>query len=230
MLYPLHHCNHHTHFSISFQQQALVFRSESHSLSSSSAQHIAMSPNLMTVAIAIAILFTGASAWGKHTTSTCPASCVQTVTETVVSTALCSAVPSDTTTLVSSIFETSTRGGPYTSANASSTIPYSSVGTISSYIVESTHSSQAPHENSTVAESSTSSTSSRKSHHHHSHTQSGNVISTKASSTSSPTPLDCQPNNCYRQFLRHPQVTGFCATYTTTVNTATTGLPDYVSK
>lgn len=41
---------------------------------------------------------------------------------------------------------------------------------------------------------------------------------------------NCHHNNCLRQFLRHPQDTGFCATYTTTINTATTDLADYVSQ
>ncbi|KUJ12644.1 uncharacterized protein LY89DRAFT_211628 [Mollisia scopiformis] len=40
----------------------------------------------------------------------------------------------------------------------------------------------------------------------------------------------CSHNNCLRQFIRHPQVTAFCATYTTAINTATTDLPDFVSQ
>jgi len=43
-------------------------------------------------------------------------------------------------------------------------------------------------------------------------------------------PQNCHHNNCLRQFLRHPQVTAFCATYTTTINTVTTDLPTYVSQ
>jgi len=43
-------------------------------------------------------------------------------------------------------------------------------------------------------------------------------------------PMDCQPDNCLRHFIRHPEVSGFCATYTTELNTATTGLPDLVSQ
>lgn len=43
-------------------------------------------------------------------------------------------------------------------------------------------------------------------------------------------PQNCHHNNCLRQFLRHPQVTAFCAIYTTSLNTATTNLPDYVSQ
>lgn len=40
----------------------------------------------------------------------------------------------------------------------------------------------------------------------------------------------CHHDNCLRQFIRHTQVTDFCATYTTAMNTATTDLPDYVSQ
>lgn len=43
-------------------------------------------------------------------------------------------------------------------------------------------------------------------------------------------PNNCNHNNCLRQFLRHPQVSAFCATYTTTINTETTSLPTYVSQ
>lgn len=41
---------------------------------------------------------------------------------------------------------------------------------------------------------------------------------------------NCHHNNCLPQFIRHPQVSAFCATYTTTINTATANLPDYVSQ
>lgn len=41
--------------------------------------------------------------------------------------------------------------------------------------------------------------------------------------------LDCQRNNCLRQFQASPSVTVFCASYTTTMNTATTGLPRFVA-
>ncbi|KAH7346179.1 hypothetical protein BKA65DRAFT_536912 [Rhexocercosporidium sp. MPI-PUGE-AT-0058] len=43
-------------------------------------------------------------------------------------------------------------------------------------------------------------------------------------------PNGCHHNNCLRQFIRHTQLTDFCATYTTTINAATTNLPDYVSQ
>ncbi|KAF8850719.1 hypothetical protein BDZ45DRAFT_679615 [Acephala macrosclerotiorum] len=43
-------------------------------------------------------------------------------------------------------------------------------------------------------------------------------------------PQNCHHNNCLRQFLRHSQVTAFCATYTTTINLVTTNIPDYVSQ
>ncbi|KAE8445060.1 hypothetical protein EG329_013774 [Mollisiaceae sp. DMI_Dod_QoI] len=58
-------------------------------------------------------------------------------------------------------------------------------------------------------------------------TISGPVQSSVATGT---TPQKCSHNNCLRQFLRHPQVTAFCATYTTTINTATTNLPSYVTQ
>lgn len=48
-----------------------------------------------------------------------------------------------------------------------------------------------------------------------------------------PTPstsLDCQPDNCLRQLMQSTAVTAFCATYTQSVNTATTNLPPYVSQ
>ncbi|CZR59961.1 uncharacterized protein PAC_09856 [Phialocephala subalpina] len=55
-----------------------------------------------------------------------------------------------------------------------------------------------------------------------------NPAQTSASAVAPPN--NCHHNNCLRQFLRHPQVSAFCATYTTTINTATTNLPDYASQ
>ncbi|KAG4433092.1 hypothetical protein IFR05_011432 [Cadophora sp. M221] len=43
-------------------------------------------------------------------------------------------------------------------------------------------------------------------------------------------PNGCHHDNCLRQFIRHTQVTEICATYTTTMNTATTELPNYISQ
>jgi hypothetical protein len=39
----------------------------------------------------------------------------------------------------------------------------------------------------------------------------------------------CSHDNCLRAFIRQPAITTFCATYTTTTNTATTSLPWYVA-
>jgi hypothetical protein len=55
-------------------------------------------------------------------------------------------------------------------------------------------------------------------------------ISSSAPTSTSPGALDCQPDNCLRQFSQSPSVTAFCATYTTAVQTGTTGLPTYVSQ
>lgn len=43
-------------------------------------------------------------------------------------------------------------------------------------------------------------------------------------------PRDCTHNNCLRQLIAAPSAAAFCATYTTTTNTASTGLPTYVSQ
>ncbi|KAF4625315.1 hypothetical protein G7Y89_g12852 [Cudoniella acicularis] len=51
---------------------------------------------------------------------------------------------------------------------------------------------------------------------------------TSSSVTTSSAPLDCQPDNCLRQFIREPRVTAFCATYNTTENTSPTGIPYYL--
>lgn len=196
-----------------------------------------MSSKINILAFAIATLTAGAVA----THDTCAASCIQTVTATIYSTALC--VSSEST-----YFETSTRGGIYTNATSTeSSTPYTSVIypniTSSASVSEATYSSY-PYFNSTVAGSSTApylNTSSTTAPYLNvssttytatsSETfSSGNATKThKPQHTSSPT-LDCQHNNCLRQFLRHPQVTAFCATYTTTINTATTDLPSYVSQ
>jgi hypothetical protein len=61
---------------------------------------------------------------------------------------------------------------------------------------------------------------------------------TTSTTSSTPTPPattpeiapTCSHDNCLRQFIRNTAVTPFCATYTTTVNTATTGLPWYATK
>ena len=55
-------------------------------------------------------------------------------------------------------------------------------------------------------------------------------ISSSAPTSTSPDALDCQPDNCLRQFSQSPSVTAFCATYTTAVQIGTTGLPTYVSQ
>ena len=50
------------------------------------------------------------------------------------------------------------------------------------------------------------------------------------SSTRPHTSLDCQPDNCLRQFQQSSQVTPFCATYTTALITQTAPYPSYVSQ
>lgn len=53
---------------------------------------------------------------------------------------------------------------------------------------------------------------------------------TTTSTTSKPTPTSCNHDNCLRQLIRASTwATSFCATYTTTVNTVTTGLPTKVA-
>ncbi len=54
--------------------------------------------------------------------------------------------------------------------------------------------------------------------------------STRAPNTVRPTSRDCQLDNCLRQFQQSTAVSAFCATYTASLNTASTGLPKYVAQ
>lgn len=186
----------------------------------------------------------------------CPTHCIQTVTTTIISTASYS---SPTSTLPASNFQTYTHGGPYVNPNSttveSSPVPYTTIVIIpsgvitgSASIAEHTPSGHPyPYYNNTAADPGVSSilNASSSTYTHSadsavtSTTSEGSsiffvsvVIPPSSAAPAVPTikPQDCHHNNCLRQFLRHPQVTGFCATYTTTLNTATTDLPDYVSQ
>ncbi|KAK0120308.1 hypothetical protein ONS95_011714 [Cadophora gregata] len=188
----------------------------------------------------------------SHTTATdlhgaqplCPASCIQTVT--VTATASCTDVPPTSQTSSTAPLVTYTNAGHYFNASSthSSAISYTTPIT-----PESSSSIQSFHtHNSGVSDPDVTSTPSN--HFSYSYfsppnptltSKSNDIDSTKILSTITPTsgipvyptgkPNRCHHNNnCLRQFIRNPQVSDFCATYTTTINTATTGLPDYVSK
>jgi hypothetical protein len=193
-----------------------------------------MSPCIRTLALAAMAFSPFAAAWPK----TCPASCVMTVTSTVRETAPCCVLSSASAT---SAMETSSptsissnrHHSHYHHHNFTISWPINSTATAAASSNMIPTSSAAV----TSASSAEQTSSSLSSHHrrHHNHTTSLNAAPTTPGAAL-PTPIpasplmDCQPDNCLRHFIRHPDVSGFCATYTTELNTATTGLPDLVSQ
>lgn len=166
------------------------------------------------------------AATDSHGASTCPASCVKTVT--VTSTASCTESASTSQTSTTAYLETYTNAGPYVNASStqSSADPYTTEAT-STVDASSTPASNITNTYTppsypvyTIKTSDALSTA----------TQSGSSASSGKSAHPTAKPNRCHRNKCLRQFIRNPQVSDFCATYTTAINTATTDLPDYVSQ
>jgi len=195
-----------------------------------------MSPPIGTWALAVMAFCPFAAAWPR----TCPASCMMTVTETITSMPSCSVLFAASTTSASSATETSLVNPTSTSTqeqrkhhhhhtSASWTMNSTATGVASSNMVSissatvSSSLGQGSSAEQTSGSISTFYTTSQAAVP----TTSGAALST---GTPAPPPNDCQPDNCLRDFIRHPEVTGFCATYTTELNTATTGLPTLVSQ
>jgi hypothetical protein len=194
-----------------------------------------MSPSIRTLALGVISFSPFVTAWPR----TCLASCVMTVTATVTETAPCSAVLSASATssvetsmadsTSNSTYEHRTHHHHHTPVSApwamnSTTMAFASSNTIQPSSGFSPASSTA-----IIATSSAE--------------QNGSSLLTQLTTTLAPTtsghlptsaptlsPNNCQPDNCLRDFIRHPEVAGFCATYTTQINTVTTGLPDLVSQ
>ncbi|KAN0120333.1 hypothetical protein V8E51_002541 [Hyaloscypha variabilis] len=196
-----------------------------------------MSPPVATWVLAVMAFSPFAAAWPR----TCPASCVVTVTTTVTSVPSCSVLFSGSVTSASSATESSLANTASTSTHEQGKHHHHHHHTSASWFLNSTgtavaSSNVAPFSSGlvssgTIQGSSAGNTGSifstfYTSSHNSVSTTSGAALS--ASTPASP-PNDCQADNCLRDFIRHPEVTGFCAAYTTDLNTATTGLPSLVS-
>jgi hypothetical protein len=187
-----------------------------------------MSPTIRTLAIAIIAFspFTTANpvAHGDNFgfSPSCATSCVLTVTTTVTALAPCSKISSAVQTSLPNATSTYSHGHhKHLHRNS----------TIASWTMNSTSTTEP----TTTAGPFEPTDSNNSTHHHrHSHPTSSLIILPSASSifpTSTSTPPNhCNHDNCLRQFIRQPEVTGFCATYTATTNTATAELPTYVSQ
>lgn len=149
----------------------------------------------------------------RKDTSDCPASCVVTTTITVVSSATYATTPSTITT-------------PYLNSSIITIEPSSVLVTVSAPVFSS-----APFEASAQYSETTQLSSSTESLIA---IQSVGPVQSSSSPQQSVTPPisvgHCSHNNCLRQFIRHPQVSAFCVTYTATINAQTTNLPTYVSQ
>ncbi|PVH74092.1 hypothetical protein DL98DRAFT_519502 [Cadophora sp. DSE1049] len=163
---------------------------------------------------------------GGHGGPICPASRIQTVT--VTSTASCTEPPSSLQTSTTAYLETYTNAGPYVNASVtgSSAIPYTTEVTSVIDAVSTPASnftiSYTPSADPVVTIETSDALSIA--------TLSDSLSSYRTPAIPTMKPNRCHHNNCLRQFIRNPQVSDFCATYTTTVNTATTDLPNYVSQ
>jgi len=119
-----------------------------------------------------------------------------------------------------------------TSLSSSSTSTSSVISTSSGSYTSSSgsKSSTTSTSTSTTSTSSSSKSTSTSSSFGTTTTSSFIRITTTSSTFSVPTTTrTCQKDNCLRQ-LQHSSATAFCATYTNTINTASTGLPASVSQ
>jgi len=197
--------------------------------------HPIMSPSIRTLALGVISFSPFVTAWPR----TCHASCVMTVTATVTETAPCSAILSASAT---SSVETSMAGSTSNSTyehrthhhhHTSASVPWAMNSTTMAFASSNTiQTSSGFFPASSTAVIATSSAEQNGSSLLTQHTTTIAPTTSGHLPTSTPTlpPNDCQPDNCLRDFIRHPEVAGFCATYTTQINTVTTGLPDLVSQ
>lgn len=189
---------------------------------------MSLKTNLM--ALIVLGLSSHAAATDGHGGLVCPASCIHTVT--VTSTASCAEPTSTLQSSATAYLETYTNAGPYVNASVTessaqySTIPY----TIEATSTIDASSTRASNFTVSYTPSADPAVSSETNGAVSTATLFASLSSSTAPAISTTKPRRCHHNNCLRQFIRHPQVSDFCATYTTTINTATTNLPDYVSQ
>jgi hypothetical protein len=159
----------------------------------------------------------------------------QTVTVILtVTTAYClssSSIPSTSSHSSSSSIHHHHHGDHHSSASSSSRASFATTQSGKHYHSRARTTSSSITTTLAIPESS----SSMKNHNRsHQSLKSITLLSSTFTSSLLPTmtgdPIDCQPNNCLRHFIRHTEASDFCATYTTLLHTTTTGLPALVSE